>query len=33
VARSIADLEGASNIAIAHVSEAIGLRRLDRGAK
>jgi len=33
VARTIADLEAASAVAVAHVSEAIGLRRLDRGAK
>ena len=33
VARSIADLDGAGNVCVAHVSEAIGLRRLDRGAK
>ncbi len=33
VARSIADLEGTGQVAMAHVSEAIGLRRLDRAAK
>jgi magnesium chelatase family protein len=33
VARTIADLEGAAAVAMAHVSEAIGLRRLDRAAK
>jgi magnesium chelatase family protein len=33
VARSIADMEGATAISAAHVSEAIGLRRMDRGAK
>jgi len=30
VARSIADLEGAVSLSVAHISEAIGLRRLDR---
>jgi magnesium chelatase family protein len=33
VARTIADLEAASDVTIAHVSEAIGLRRLDRAMK
>jgi magnesium chelatase family protein len=33
VARTIADLEDASSVSLAHVSEAIGLRRLDRAAK
>jgi magnesium chelatase family protein len=33
VARTIADLESASDVTVAHVSEAIGLRRLDRAAK
>jgi magnesium chelatase family protein len=33
VARSIADLEGVSDVRTAHVSEAIGLRRLDRAIK
>jgi magnesium chelatase family protein len=33
VARTIADLEGVNAVAVAHVSEAIGLRRLDRAAK
>ena len=33
VARSIADLEGNQSVQTAHVSEAIGLRRLDRGNK
>jgi magnesium chelatase family protein len=33
VARTIADLEIADNVSIAHVSEAIGLRRLDRASK
>jgi magnesium chelatase family protein len=33
VARTIADLEAASDVTIAHVSEAIGLRRLDRAVK
>jgi magnesium chelatase family protein len=32
VARTIADLEGARDVAPAHVAEAIGLRVLDRGA-
>jgi magnesium chelatase family protein len=31
VARTIADLEAATAVTVAHVSEAIGLRRLDRG--
>jgi magnesium chelatase family protein len=33
VARTIADLEGASSVSVTHVSEAIGLRRLDRAIK
>jgi magnesium chelatase family protein len=33
VARTIADLESVSDVTVAHVSEAIGLRRLDRAAK
>jgi magnesium chelatase family protein len=33
VARTIADLEGAAGVAMTHVSEAIGLRRLDRSVK
>ncbi|HYM36380.1 MAG TPA: YifB family Mg chelatase-like AAA ATPase [Steroidobacteraceae bacterium] len=33
VARSIADLEGTGQVAATHVSEAIGLRRLDRAAR
>lgn len=33
VARTIADLELTDNVSTAHVSEAIGLRRLDRAAK
>jgi magnesium chelatase family protein len=33
VARTIADLELADSVVTAHVSEAIGLRRLDRAAK
>ena len=32
VARTIADLQGAESIDCAHLSEAIGYRRLDRGA-
>ncbi|MFC2173946.1 magnesium chelatase, partial [Acidobacteriota bacterium] len=31
VARTIADLEGHNDIALAHISEAIGYRTLDRG--
>ena len=30
VARTIADLEGAANIAVNHLSEAVQYRRLDR---
>jgi magnesium chelatase family protein len=30
LARTIADLEGAKDIAMAHLGEAIGYRRLDR---
>jgi magnesium chelatase family protein len=33
VARTIADLEGANSVTVAHVSESIGLRRLDRASK
>ncbi len=33
VARTIADLEAATAVTVAHVSEAIGLRRLDRAVK
>lgn len=33
VARSIADLESATSVKAQHVSEAIGLRRLDRATK
>jgi len=33
VSRSIADLEAAENLSVAHISEAIGLRRLDRQQK
>jgi magnesium chelatase family protein len=33
VARTVADLEGAESVNTAHVSEAIGLRRLDRARK
>jgi magnesium chelatase family protein len=33
VARTISDLEGAKAVTTAHVSEAIGLRRLDRAVK
>ncbi|MBO8086487.1 MAG: ATP-dependent protease, partial [Marichromatium sp.] len=33
VARTIADLEGATRIAPAHLGEAIGYRRLDRATE